>query len=185
MHRRQITRRSHKINAMLAEFIGRRQRRMLLGETKVQHDCPSSLCQKERISLVGTHQLLGRCSHGLRPVLISKTTQPNDQMSTAPWPLAIPPDTASGDMYIGVPLSVLSDLSGIAVVPDFGFAADAAIAERANSRVRCRSAKTWEAPKSTYLMVPSPSNRISGIQRMSLISLALHRFDSLSGLISW
>ena len=94
---------------------------------------------------------LSRVAHGRRPVAISRTTHPSDQMSTAPRrppfrPSPLPLIT-SGDMYIGVP------------VIDFCLAG----AGSTCSVLFCR-AMTLAAPKSTNLITPLWSRRMSNEQ---------------------
>ncbi|KAH3685098.1 hypothetical protein WICPIJ_003932 [Wickerhamomyces pijperi] len=51
---------------------------------------------------------LSKAAHGRLPVAISKTQQPVDQMSTAPYLEVTDPVITSGDMYIGVPVILLT-----------------------------------------------------------------------------
>lgn len=93
---------------------------------------------------------LSRLAQGRRPVLISRMTQPRDQMSIAPRRPSLTPLMTSGDMYIGVP------------VMDFCFAGAlgragppaARGASFGGWRVLFWRAITLAAPKSTYLMTP-------------------------------
>lgn len=89
---------------------------------------------------------LSRLAHGLRPVAISRITQPRDQMSTDPGFPGFSPLITSGDMYIGVP-----------VIDRFGCELPCPSA----ANVRPWRAITLAAPKSTYLMMPLWSRRIS------------------------
>src|SRR6478735_2014638 len=88
---------------------------------------------------------LSSCAHGLLPVAISRITQPRDQMSTAPGLPGFSPLITSGDIYIGVP-----------VMDRFGI-----VACFSPASVRPCRAITLAAPKSTYLMIPLWSSRIS------------------------
>ncbi len=88
---------------------------------------------------------LSRFAHGLRPVAISKMTHPRDQMSTEPALPGLSPFMTSGDIYIGVPVMDL-----------FGFVSCKSVAS-----VRPCLAITLAAPKSTYLMMPLWSSKIS------------------------
>jgi hypothetical protein len=89
---------------------------------------------------------LSRLAHGRRPVAISRITHPRDQMSAAPSRPPVSPLITSGDMYIGVPVI---DLFGCCV------------AEWSVTSVRPWRAITLAAPKSTYLMMPLWSRRMS------------------------
>ena len=113
---------------------------------------------------------LSRLAHGLLPVAISSTTHPRDQISTEPARPGFSPLITSGDMYMGVP-----------VIDLLGFVAVACISA---ARVRPCLAMTFAAPKSTYLMIPLWSNKIS---RRKLICFLFQKFQQchlLSGLMS-
>lgn len=88
---------------------------------------------------------LSRLAHGLRPVAISRMTQPRDQISTDPGFPGLSPLITSGDIYMGVP-----------VIDRLG----RDVATSAANVRPCR-AITFAAPKSTYLMIPLRSKRIS------------------------
>lgn len=94
---------------------------------------------------------LSRLAQGRRPVTISRMTQPKDQISTAPALPGFSPLITSGDMYIGVPVM---DLFGL-------------VACRSAARVRPCRAMTLAAPKSTYLMIPLWSSKISKLEYVS------------------
>lgn len=115
---------------------------------------------------------LSRFAHGRRPVAISNTTHPSDQMSTAPALPGFSPLMTSGDMYMGVP-----------VIDLLGFEAC-----RSAASVRPCRAITLAAPKSTYLMMPFWLSRISRHQARKLLARRcgerLICEHSLSGLIS-
>lgn len=93
---------------------------------------------------------LSKLAQGRRPVLISRMTQPRDQMSMAPRRPSLLPLMTSGDMYIGVP------------VMDFCFAGTLGRAgapgiagtSLGGWRVLFWRAMTLAAPKSTYFMTP-------------------------------
>lgn len=53
---------------------------------------------------------LSRFDHGLRPVTISRMTQPRDHTSTEPALPGLSPLITSGDIYMGVPVM---DLFGV------------------------------------------------------------------------
>lgn len=94
---------------------------------------------------------LSRLAQGRLPVAISRMTQPRDHISTAPALPGFSPLITSGDMYMGVPVMDL-----------FGFVTAASPA-----RVRPWRAMTLAAPKSTYLMMPLWSSRISNNRLVS------------------
>lgn len=95
---------------------------------------------------------LSRFAQGRRPVAISRMTHPRLQMSPAPpWP-GFSPLITSGDMYIGVP-----------VIDLFCF-----VVLKSCTKVRLCRAMTLAAPKSTYLMTPLWSSRMSA--SVSLLS---------------
>ena len=96
---------------------------------------------------------LSRLAHGRRPVLISRMTQPRDQTSMAPWRPSLVPLMTSGDMYIGVPVMDFC-LPGKRVV-------GSARTLWSGWRVLFWRAMTFAAPKSTYLMTPLWSRRMS------------------------
>ena len=93
---------------------------------------------------------LSKLAQGRRPVLISRMTQPRDQISMAPRRPSLLPLMTSGDMYIGVP------------VMDFCFAGalgragapETAGTSLAGWRVLFWRAMTLAAPKSTYFITP-------------------------------
>lgn len=88
---------------------------------------------------------LSRLAHGRLPVTISRITQPSDHISTAPDLPGFSPLITSGDMYMGVPVM---DLLGF-------------VAVRSVASVRPCRAMILAAPKSTYLMMPLWSSKIS------------------------
>lgn len=97
---------------------------------------------------------LSRDAHGRRPVAISRITQPKDHTSTAPARPEFSPLITSGDMYIGVP------------VIDFwpaGFPGTDGATVFATKVLPWR-AMTLAAPKSTYLITPAWSRRISAME---------------------
>ena len=99
---------------------------------------------------------LSKFAQGRWPVAISKITQPRDQTSTAPVRPGFSPLITSGDMYMGVPVMDL-----LALVP----------AILAISVLPCR-AITLAAPKSTYLITPLWSRRMSGTERLASVPTA-------------
>jgi len=91
---------------------------------------------------------LSRFAQGRRPVAISRITHPRDHTSIAPcWPGILPVIT-SGDMYMGVPVMVLS-------LPPRDMPPTSA------AKVFPWRAIILAAPKSTYLMTPLWSSRMS------------------------
>ena len=111
-----------------------------------------------------TDHSLSRLLQGLRPVAHSRTTQPNDHMSIAPWRPRLLFRMTSGDMYMGVPVRLL-------FMPNWPLAAEGAavpagvfvpvvVGAGASEMRRVRCIVRWffamifAAPKSTYLMTP-------------------------------
>ena len=94
---------------------------------------------------------LSRLAQGRRPVLISRITQPRDQISIEPRRPSLDPLMASGDMYIGVPVMdfCFAGTLGRPVPP-----AAASGASLVGCSVLFWRAMTFAAPKSTYLMIP-------------------------------
>ena len=89
---------------------------------------------------------LSRLAQGRRPVAISRITHPRDQMSTAPSRPSEVPLITSGDMYMGVPVILFCFSPRELLFPA--------------SVLPCR-AMILAAPKSTYLMTPLWSSKIS------------------------
>jgi len=87
-------------------------------------------------------------AQGRRPVAISRITQPSDHISTAPCRPVLPPRMTSGDMYIGVPVIERWRPWRVALC--------------SAARVRPWRAMSLAAPKSTNLMTPLWSSRMSG-----------------------
>ena len=99
---------------------------------------------------------LSRLDHGLRPVVISRTTQPMDQISAAPRAPA-PPLMTSGARYIGVPASEFMTAGPASPPPP-------PLIARVFAIVRLPLMMTLAAPKSTYLRTElAPSKMLSGL----------------------
>ena len=133
---------------------------------------------KRSVSKVNCHEgkkpdhSLSRLLHGLRPVANSRTTQPIDQISIAPWRPRLSFLMTSGDMYMGVPVRLLLAIPGILL----------GCPTRDRWIVRWLFARTFAAPKSTNLMTPIWSSKIS-VAQLS-IKYSEQRNDLLSGLMS-
>ncbi len=97
---------------------------------------------------------LSKDAQGRRPVLISRMTQPSDQTSIAPWRPSFWPLMTSGDMYIGVPVMDFC-------LPGTHGAGPPLVAEWSGWRVLPWRAMILAAPKSTYLITPLWSRRMS------------------------
>lgn len=93
---------------------------------------------------------LSMLAQGRRPVAISRMTQPSDQISTAPWRPRLVPRITSGDMYMGVPVIDLCRPCRVAAC--------------SAAKVLPCLAMTLAAPKSTNLITPLWSNKISVIR---------------------
>ena len=98
---------------------------------------------------------LSKDAQGRRPVLISRMTQPSDQTSMAPWRPSFWPLITSGDIYMGVPVMDFCLPGTQGVVPP------AAAVWWSGWRVLPWRAMILAAPKSTYLITPLWSRRMS------------------------
>lgn len=122
---------------------------------------------------------LSKLAQGRRPVLISRITQPRDQISMAPRRPSLDPLITSGDMYMGVP------------VMDFCLPGARPGGPAAEGCWSSWSVLPWRAiilaaPKSTYFITPLWSRSISIKSSVSKVRtyITIERDYILSGLIS-
>lgn len=122
---------------------------------------------------------MSRLLQGRLPVAHSRMTQPTAHTSMAPILPRRSPLTVSGERYIGVPVSELA--SAGAATPSAETVGAPVLMREREASVFWFLARTLAAPKSTYLIVPLPSRRMSARERGSESSARNVSIERLCG----